>query len=85
MSIFHLWVGAHDHSLPIEQGRIEMPQVPRHLRRHTLHMLIADSIRQQHAGIFQGSHEVSHLAQGAEVCLCSCVGLAIDVNEAQTA
>ncbi len=32
-SIFHFWVGAH--SLPVEQGRIEMPKVPRHLRRCT--------------------------------------------------
>ncbi len=32
-SIFHFRVGAH--SLPIEQGRIEVPQVPRHLRRCT--------------------------------------------------
>ncbi len=32
-SMFHFRVGAH--SLPVEQGRIEMPQVPRHLRRCT--------------------------------------------------
>ncbi len=32
-SFFHFRVGAH--SLPIEQGRIEMPKVPRHLRRCT--------------------------------------------------
>ncbi len=33
-SIFHFRVGAHAlYFLPIEQGRIEMPQVPRHLRR----------------------------------------------------
>ncbi len=32
-SIFHFRTGAH--SWPIEQGRIEMPQVPRHLRRCT--------------------------------------------------
>ncbi len=32
-SIFHFRVGAH--SLPVEQGRIEMPQVPRHFRRCT--------------------------------------------------
>ena len=32
-SIFHFRVSAH--SLPIEQGRIEMPKVPRHLRRCT--------------------------------------------------
>ena len=32
-SIFHFRVGAH--SLPVEQGRIEMPKVPRHLRRCT--------------------------------------------------
>ncbi len=33
-SIFHFRVGAH--SLPVEQGRIEMPKVPRHLRRCTI-------------------------------------------------
>ncbi len=27
--------GCSSHSLPVEQGRIEMPQVPRHLRRCT--------------------------------------------------
>ncbi len=32
-SIFHFRVGAH--SLPVEQGRIQMPKVPRHLRRCT--------------------------------------------------
>ncbi len=32
-SIFHFRVGAH--SLPVEQGRIEMPKVLRHLRRYT--------------------------------------------------
>ncbi len=67
-SIFPFWVGAH--SLPVEQGRIEMPQVPRHLRRCTFCATNAigderhcvfdcphfQGLRQQHAQIFQDSH-----------------------------
>ncbi len=62
-SIFHFRVGAH--SLPVEQGRIEMPKVPRHLRRCTFCATTAISderhcvfdcphfqgLRQQHAEI----------------------------------
>ncbi len=84
-SIFHSRVGAH--SLPVEQGRIEMPQVPRHLRRCTLCATDAigkerhrvfdcppfQGLRQQHAQIFQESHDAmrSHVAQRPEVFLCS--------------
>ncbi len=64
-SIFHFRVGAH--SLPVEQGRIEMPQVPRHLRRCTFCATNAigderhcvfdcphfQGLRRQHAEIFQ--------------------------------
>ncbi len=34
-SIFHFRVHVGAHSLPVEQGRFEMPKVPRHLRRCT--------------------------------------------------
>ncbi len=68
-SIFHFRVGAH--SLPVEQGRIEMPKVPRHLRRCTFCATNAigderhcvfdcphfQGLRQQHAMIFRDSHE----------------------------
>ncbi len=68
-SIFHFRVGAH--SLPVEQGRIEMPKVPRHLRRCTFCAINAigderhcvfdcprfQSLRQQHAMIFRDSHD----------------------------
>ncbi len=68
-SIFHFRVGAH--SLPVEQGRIEMPQVPRHLRRCTFCATNAigderhcvfdcprfQGLRQQHVEIFQDSHD----------------------------
>ncbi len=68
-SIFHFRVGAH--SLPIEQGRIGMPRVSRHLRRCTFcattavgdeHHCVFDcprfqGLRQQHAVVFQDSHD----------------------------
>ncbi len=64
--IFHFRVGAH--SLPVEQGRIAMPKVPRHLRRCTFCATSAigderhcvfdcphfQGLRQQHADDFQG-------------------------------
>ncbi len=66
---FHFRVGAH--SLPVEQGRIEMPQVPRHLRRCAFCATNAigderhcvfdcphfQGLRQQHAMIFRDSHD----------------------------
>ncbi len=68
-SIFHFRVGAH--FLPVEQGRIEMPKVPRHLRRCTFCATTAigderhcvfdcphfQGLRQQHAEIFRDSHD----------------------------
>ncbi len=62
-------IGAH--SLPVEQGRIEMPKVPRHLRRCTFCATNAigderhcvfdcphfQGLRQQHAMIFKESHD----------------------------
>ncbi len=90
-NFLYMLMGAH--SLPVEQGRIEMPKVPRHLRRCTFcaTTTIGDerppvfdcphfhSLWQQHAEIFRDSHDamrsrMSHVAQGPEVCLCSCVG-----------
>ncbi len=87
-SIFHFRVGAH--SLPVEQGRIEMPKVPRHLRRckFCASSAIGDerhcvfdcphfqSLRQRHAMIFRDSHDAmrSVMWHKDEVCLCSCVG-----------
>ncbi len=67
-SIFRFRVGAP--SLPVEQGSIEMPQVPRHLRRCTFCATDAigderhcvfdcphfQGLRQQRAQIFQDSH-----------------------------
>ena len=68
-SIVHFRAGAH--SLPIEQGRIGIPKVPRHLRRCTFCTTTAvgderncvfdcpyfHGLRQQHAEIFQDSHD----------------------------
>ncbi len=95
-SIFHFRVGAH--SLPVEQGRIEMPKVPRHLRRCTFcatnaigderHCLFDCphflGLRQQHAMIFRDSHDAmrSVMWHKDQKSVCALV-LAI-VNEAQT-
>ncbi len=72
-----------------------MPQVPRYLRRRTFcatnaigderHCVFdcphSQGLRQQHAQMFQDSHEVSHVALGPEVCLCSCIGLLQDARD----
>ncbi len=95
-SIFHFRVGAH--SLPVEQGRIQMPKVPRHLRRCTFcatnaigderHCLFDCphflGLRQQHALIFRDSHDAmrSVMWHKDQKSVCALV-LAI-VNEAQT-
>ncbi len=95
-SIFHFRVGSH--SLPVEQGRIEMPKVPRHLRRCTCgattaigdeHHCVFDcphfqGLRQQHAEIFRYSHDAmrSVMWHKDQKSVCALV-LAI-VNEAQT-
>ena len=95
-SIFHFRVGAH--SLPVEQGRIEMPKVPRHLRRCTFCATTAigderhcvfdcphfQGLRQQHAEIFRDSHDAmrSVMWHKDQKSVCALV-LAI-VNEAQT-
>ncbi len=95
-SIFHFRVGAH--SLPVEQGRIEMPKVPRRLRRCTFcasnaigderHCVFAcphfQGLRQQHAMIFKESHDAmrSVMWHKDQKSVCALV-LAI-VNEAQT-
>ncbi len=95
-SIFHFRVGAH--SLPVEQGRIAMPKVPRHLRRCTFcatnaigderHCLFDcphfQGLRQQHAEIFRDSHDAmrSVMWHKDQQSVCALV-LAI-VNEAQT-
>ncbi len=95
-SIFHFRVGAH--SLPVEQGRIEMPKVPRHLRRCTFCATTAigderhcvfdcphfQGLRQQHAGLFRDSHDAmrSVMWHKDQKSVCALV-LAI-VNEAQT-
>ncbi len=95
-SIFHFRVGAH--SLPVEQGRIEMPKVPRHLRRCTFCAANAigderhcvfdcphfQGLRQQHAMIFRDSHDAmrSVMWHKDQKSVCALV-LAI-VNEAQT-
>ncbi len=89
-------VGAH--SLPVEQGRIQMPKVPRHLRRCTFcatnaigderHCLFDCphflGLRQQHALIFRDSHDAmrSVMWHKDQKSVCALV-LAI-VNEAQT-
>ena len=96
ISIFHFRVGAHP--LPIEQGRIEMPKVPRHLRRCTFcatntigderHCVFDcphfQGLRQQHAEIFRDSHDAmrSVMWHKDQKSVCALV-LAI-VNEAQT-
>ncbi len=95
--ISRIRVGAH--SLPVEQGRIEMPQVPRHLRRCTFcatnaigdacHCLFdcphLQGLWQQHAEVFQDSHDAmsSLMRHNDQKSVCALV-LAI-VNEAQTA
>ncbi len=95
-SIFHFRVGAH--SLPVEQGRIEMPKVPRHLRRCTFCATNAigderhcvfdcphfQGLRQRHAMIFKESHDAmrSVMWHKDQKSVCALV-LAI-VNEAQT-
>ncbi len=95
-SIFHFRVGAH--SLPVEQGRIQMPKVPRHLRRCTFCATNAigderhcvfdcphfQGLRQQHAMIFKESHDAmrSVMWHKDQKSVCALV-LAI-VNEAQT-
>ncbi len=87
-------VGAH--SLPVEQGRIEMPKVPRHLRRCTFCATNAigderhcvfdcphfQGLRQQHAEIFRDSHDAmrSVMWHKDQKSVCALV-LAI-VNEA---
>ncbi len=93
---FHFRVGAH--SLSVEQGRIEMPKVPRHLRRCTFCATTAigderhcvfdcphfQGLRQQHAEIFRDSHDAmrSVMWHKDQKSVCALV-LAI-VNEAQT-
>ncbi len=95
-SIFHFRVGAH--SLPVEHGRIEMPKVPRHLRRCTFCATNAigderhcvfdcphfQGLRQQHAEVFRDSHDAmrSVMWHKDQKSICALV-LAI-VNEAQT-
>ncbi len=95
-TIFHFRVGAH--SLPVEQGRIEMPKVPRHLRRCTFCATAAigderhcvfdcphfQGLRQQHAAIFRDFHDAmrSVMWHKDQKSVCALV-LAI-VNEAQT-
>ncbi len=94
-SIFHFRVGAH--SLPVEQGRIQMPKVPRHLRRCTFcatnaigderHCLFDCphflGLWQRHALIFRDSHDAmrSVMWHKDQKSVCALV-LAI-VNEAQ--
>ncbi len=93
-SIFHFRVGAH--SLPVEQGRIEMPKVPQHLRRCTFcatnaigderhcvfDCLHFQGLPQQHAMIFRESHDAmrSVMWHKDQKSVCALV-LAI-VNEA---
>ena len=95
-SVFHFRVGAH--SLPVEQGRIAMAKVPRHLRRCTFcatnaigderHCLFDcphfQGLRQQHAEIFRDSHDAmrSVMWHKDQQSVCALV-LAI-VNEART-
>ncbi len=95
-SIFHFRVGAH--SLPVEQGRIQMPKVPRHLRRCTFCATTAigderhcvfdcphfQGLRLQHAEIFRDAHDAmrSVMWHKDQKSVCALV-LAI-VNEAQT-
>ncbi len=95
-SIFQFRVGAH--SLPVEQGRIQMPKVPRHLRRCTFcatttvgderHCVFDcppfQGLRLQHAEIFRDSHDAmrSIMWHKDQKSVCALV-LAI-VNEAQT-
>ncbi len=85
-------------ALPVEQGRIEMPKVPRHLRRCTFCATSAigderhcvfdcphfQSLRQRHAMIFRDSHDAmrSVMWHKDQKSVCALV-LAI-VNEAQT-
>ncbi len=87
------------HSLLGEQGRIEMPQVPRYLRRCTFCATNAigderhcvfdcphfQGLRQQHAQVFQNSHDAVRFLMwhSDQKSVCALV-LAI-VNEAQTA
>ncbi len=96
-SILHFRMVAH--SLPIEQGNIEMPQVPPHLRRCTFCATNAigderhcvfdcphfQDLRQQHAEIFQDFRiaMMSLMWHNDQKSVCALV-LAI-VNEAQTA
>ncbi len=97
-SFYHVRVGAH--CLPVEQGRIEMPQVPRHLRGCTFcatnaigdgHYCVFDCPHfqglsmQQHAQDFQDSHDAMRsLMWHKDQKSVSALVLAI-VNEAQTA
>ncbi len=96
-SIIHLRVGAH--SLPVEQGRIEMPQVPRHLHRYTFCATNAigderhcvfdcprfQGLRQQHAGNFEDSHDAMRYLMWHNDQNSVCALVVAIVNEAQTA
>ncbi len=96
-SIVHFRVGAH--SLPVEQGRIEMPKVPRHLRRCTCATAaIGDErhcvfdcphfhfqgLRQQHAEIFRDSHDAMRSVMWHKDQKSVCALVLAVVNEAQT-
>ncbi len=95
-SIFHFRVGAH--FLPVEQGRIEMPKVPRHWRRCTFCATTAigderhcvfdcphfQGLRQQHAEIFRNSHDAMRSVMWHKDQKSVCALVLDIVNEAQT-
>ncbi len=79
------------HSLPIKQGTVGRPKVPRQLCRYTICTRKAVGSEQYcvldcpHFGNlsatacrafpeFSWCHQMLHVAQGPEVCLCICVG-----------
>ncbi len=72
-SIFHFLVGAH--SWPVEQGRNEMPQVPRHLCRCTF--CAANAIGDERHCVFDCPH-----FQGLRQLLQQCAELFQDFHDA---